>query len=475
MSPAWPGAEATVKDSFTGDCRWRRLALCPDLLAVHRLDPERYPFLLESVDRGSERARYDLLFAYPGSRLALSPEGTLSYDGEHRGRADFLHGLDEWMAATGRPLDAPPPLPFFGGWFVYLGYELVSQTEPSVRPPMDRTGRAVAAAYRIPAAVIRDHQSGDTVLVAEADHAQCLDEMERDVQRAFESGCIVATSSAHAQPHMDEDVPEQFLDGVGRVKRYIRDGDVFQVNLSRAWRGQLAGGVDPATVYAHLRAANPAPFAGLAVFADRAVASSSPERLVCMSDGIVETRPIAVTYPRNPDAREDRALSEALLAHPKERAEHIMLIDLERNDLGRVCEIGSVEVNELMALESYTHVHHIVSNVRGRLRDGVTPSQIIRAVFPGGTITGCPKVRCMQIIGELEGIPRGPYTGAFAYFNRDGSGDSNILIRTINLEGDRVEIRAGAGIVADSRPQRELDETRQKARGPLLALAGLLQ
>ncbi len=128
-----------------------------------------------------------------------------------------------------------------------------------------------------------------------------------------------------------------------------------------------------------------------------------------------------------------------------------------------------------MALESYTHVHHIVSNVRGRLRQGVTPSQVIKAVFPGGTITGCPKVRCMQIIAELEGVPRGPYTGAFAYFNRDGSGDSNILIRTINLEGDYVEIRAGAGIVADSVPQRELDETRQKARGPLSALAGLLR
>lgn len=472
---ARPGVRPTLNDSSTGDCRWRRLALRPDLLAVHRLNPARYPFLLESVDRGSERARYDLLFAYPGERLALSPGGQLTFDGLHRGQRDFLDHLDEWMTRVGAPLDRAPALPFFGGWFVYLGYELVAQTEPSVHPHMDRADRSVADAYRIPAAVIRDHEQGDTIVVAESDHLHCLDEMEQDVRRALSGEGAVAGAAARPASEMVEDPPEQFLDGVERAKRYIRDGDVFQVNLSRAWRGQLAEGVDPATVYARLRAANPAPFAGLAVFADRAVASSSPERLVCVRGGAVETRPIAGTYPRNADAREDRALSQALLAHPKERAEHIMLIDLERNDLGRVCEIGSVEVNELMVLESYTHVHHIVSNVRGRLREGVTPSQVIKAVFPGGTITGCPKVRCMQIIAELEGVPRGPYTGAFAYFNRDGSGDSNILIRTINLEGDYVEIRAGAGIVADSVPQRELDETRQKARGPLSALAGLLR
>ena len=152
-----------------------------------------------------------------------------------------------------------------------------------------------------------------------------------------------------------------------------------------------------------------------------------------------------------------------------------MLIDLERNDLGRVCRTGTIEVNELMVLESYTHVHHIVSNVRGELRADVTPAEVIRAVFPGGTITGCPKVRCMEIIAELEGRARGPYTGAFAYFNRDGSGDSNILIRTISIDGAHVEVRAGAGIVADSQPDRELQETRHKALGPLSALSGLLE
>jgi anthranilate synthase component 1 len=159
-----------------------------------------------------------------------------------------------------------------------------------------------------------------------------------------------------------------------------------------------------------------------------------------------------------------------LFAHPKERAEHVMLIDLERNDLGRVCEPGSVEVDEMMVLESYAHVHHIVSNVRGRLRSGVTPGQALAAVFPGGTITGCPKVRCMEIIAELEQGPRGAYTGSFGYLNRDGSLDLNILIRTIVRSGDRVTLRAGAGIVADSDPEAELEETRAKAEGLLRAL-----
>ncbi|GMQ77295.1 MAG: aminodeoxychorismate synthase component I [Gammaproteobacteria bacterium] len=464
-----------MKNSSSADCGWRRLPVRSDLLAVHRAHPERYPFLLESVERGGERARFDLLFAFPGGRLTLRPGGELCSDSVNLTDGDFLAHLDKWMAQTGTPVASPPPLPFFGGWFVYLGYELVTQTEPSVLLPVNRGQHAVAEAHRIPAAIIRDHLSGDTVLVAESEHLHCLEQMEQDLRLAVSGDGLPGPPAPGLPVQLEEDPPDQFLDGVERIKRYIRDGDVFQVNLSRGWRGQLADGVDPAAVYARLRAANPAPFAGLAVFGERAVASSSPERLVNVTGDTVQTRPIAGTYPRNPDRNQDRALSEALLAHPKERAEHIMLIDLERNDLGRVCRTGSIEVNELMVLESYTHVHHIVSNVRGRLRAEVTPAQVIRAVFPGGTITGCPKVRCMQIIAELEGRTRGPYTGAFAYFNRDGSGDSNILIRTISLEGEKVEVRAGAGIVADSRPTRELDETRQKARGPLSALTGLLE
>ena len=184
---------------------------------------------------------------------------------------------------------------------------------------------------------------------------------------------------------------------------------------------------------------------------------------------VVETRPIAGTRPRFPGDDDAERIRE-LVGHPKERAEHVMLIDLERNDLGRVCAPGSVRVDELMTVESYAHVHHIVSNVRGRLRDGVSPGEVIRAVFPGGTITGCPKVRCMQIIAELEGEGRGPYTGALGYLNRDGDMDLNILIRSAWLADGTLQLRAGAGLVVDSIADAELQETRAKARGLLRAL-----
>jgi anthranilate synthase component 1 len=217
---------------------------------------------------------------------------------------------------------------------------------------------------------------------------------------------------------------------------------------------------------ASLRQANPAPFAGLLQQPSWAIVSSSPERLVESRDGILQTRPIAGTRPRvagDDDAERIRELT----THPKERAEHVMLIDLERNDLGRVCVPGSVKVDELMVVESYAHVHHIVSNVRGRAREGVTPGQVIAATFPGGTITGCPKVRCMEIIGAIEREPRGAYTGALGYLDDNGDMDLNILIRTLAVEGTQVSLRAGAGIVTDSVPEKELDETRAKARGLL--------
>jgi len=259
-----------------------------------------------------------------------------------------------------------------------------------------------------------------------------------------------------------------------KILDYLRAGDVFQVNLSRGWCARFAARLEPAALFQRLRDHNPAPFAGVFTDADWAVVSASPERLVSVRGDVVETRPIAGTRARAP-GDDDAAHIRALVGHPKERAEHVMLIDLERNDLGRVCTPGSVEVDELMSVESYAHVHHIVSNVRGRLRSDATPGDVIRAVFPGGTITGCPKVRCMQIIAELEGEGRGAYTGAMGWLNRDGDLDLNILIRSAGIEGgmsggSRLRFRTGAGIVADSDPQRELDETRAKARGMLRAL-----
>ncbi|MEQ6341476.1 MAG: aminodeoxychorismate synthase component I [Gammaproteobacteria bacterium] len=466
----------------------RQLDIYQDLLGLHLAHPQRYPFLLESVAHGTPHARYDILFAFPGQSLALCMDAqvsrevrcrerpltafhTLNGDGLLVNGLDFLDNLDAWWARERIPTtDAESNLPFSGGWFVYLGYELAGQVEPCLDLSLDlsrlTSSLPIAFATRIPAAVIRDHSLKQTFLVAEDSHALLLDEMMRDLD-AVTIGADDDLS--HIQTDVREDEPERYLNAVRRIKDYIVDGDVFQVNLSRAYSGVLTEGITCAQLYRNLRWHNPAPFAGLVTYNGSAILSSSPERLVRVRDDVVETRPIAGTRPRG-IGDEDRALSQTLLAHPKERAEHVMLIDLERNDLGRVCVPGSVEVDELMGLESYAHVHHIVSNVRGTKRTDVTPGQVIRAVFPGGTITGCPKVRCMEIIAELEQAARGPYTGSMGYLNHDGSLDLNILIRTMWVEDNHVQLRVGAGIVADSMPEAELEETRAKARGLLLAL-----
>lgn len=423
-----------------------------DLLALHDAHPARYPFLLESVAHGGD-ARYDILFALPGDTLCSADSG------------DFLTALDVVWRQTSFADTADAEIPFHGGWFLYLGYELAAQVEPKLRLPAANDGLPVAFATRVPAAVIRDHRRDGLVLVAE--------QPEQLLQLKADLAQLPASSGDEPAPlsfSMHEASPEPYLYGVQRCKDYIVEGDVFQVNLSRPWRGTLGSDIHPADIYRRLRRHNPAPFAGLALYGDTAIISSSPERLVRVRGDRVDTRPIAGTRPRNTEAQEDRALQDELLAHPKERAEHIMLIDLERNDLGRICAPGTVKVDELMVLESYAHVHHIVSNVCGRLRPGITPGEVIRAVFPGGTITGCPKVRCMEILSELEGEGRGAYTGSMGYLNRDGSLDLNILIRTIVQHGQTLSLRAGGGIVADSVPERELEETRAKARGLLLAL-----
>jgi anthranilate synthase component 1 len=287
-------------------------------------------------------------------------------------------------------------------------------------------------------------------------------------------------ASSPARVHIDsvrEEDPAQYLWRVHQAKEYVRAGDIYQANLSRPWDVLVRDTDDTdtavaAALYERLRAANPAPFAALAQWQGIAILSSSPERLVRVEGDRVDTRPIAGTRPRSRDPARERGEMSELAAHPKERAEHIMLIDLERNDLGRVCEAGTVRVDELMTIESYQHVHHIVSNVSGVLLPTVTPIGAVRAVFPGGTITGCPKFRCMQIIAELEGEGRGAYTGSLGYLTREGRLDLNILIRTMTLRGRALSFRAGAGIVADSDPERELEETRAKARGLLAALEG---
>jgi anthranilate synthase component I len=428
--------------------------------------PEIYPGLLESRAASSAglRNRFDILPIASGERLQLKSGHELS--GPHATAAKgFLGALQDWWLALRSCEESD--LPFNGGWLLYLGYELAAEIETSlILPPS--ADSIVALALRTPAGWLRDRSSGDCWLVAEPGFENLLDDFE---QRVRDLGRTVPAAGVEFQ--LEEDDSALFLDGVDRALVYTAAGDVYQTNLSRQWQATAPNSIDPVAIYRRLRDTNPSPFAALLRHGDFALASSSPERLVSVRGNRVSTRPIAGTRPRGATPTEDAALIHSLLNNEKERAEHVMLIDLERNDLGRVCSGGSVRVDEYMGVETYAHVHHIVSNVSGQLRDDATPIDVIRALFPGGTITGCPKIRCMAIIAELEACGRGAYTGSIGYLNRDGSCDLNILIRTITIHGRQLRFRAGAGIVADSIPALELAETRAKAAGLLRALDAL--
>ncbi len=435
-----------------------------DLRFLHRDNPSRYPFLLQSTTGEGELGRFDILFAFPGEALELPASGRLR--GPHcQSNHSFLDALDAWWETERIPA-ANEPLPFLGGWFLYLGYELAATIEPGLRLEADRS-LPVAFAVRCSTALVLDHQDRTCYLVCEAAHCDREEQLRRDIDALVsrERPATVALRSISEEP------ARRFIDAVDAAKRHIAAGDIYQANLSRQWTAELQDDWDASDIYAALCTSNPGPFAGIARYRDVDLLSSSPERLLRIRDGHASTRPIAGTRPRSHDGGADSSLSEELLAHPKEIAEHVMLVDLERNDLGRICVPGSVQVDEMMVLETYAHVHHIVSNIAGRVRDDVTPGQAIAAVFPGGTITGAPKVRCMEIIGELEDAPRGAYTGSIGYLNRDGSMDLNILIRTMVKQGSKLSFRAGSGIVADSDAMAELEETRAKAKGMLRALA----
>ena len=422
----------------------------PDLIGLQAAHPQRYPGLLLS----SAGAGWDVLFAFPEEVAAFTASDGISALASHPA-----------LQLEPRPRgEAGPRLPFTGGWLAGFAYELGGLFEPSVGLACD-DAFPLAWLARIPAAVLVDRTSGRCVIVAEAGQGRLIDRIAEDLARS-----LPPLPALPAVAALQEDDPAAFLAGVARIQDYIRAGDVFQVNLSRGWRADFAAAPAAASLFAQLMVRNPAPFSALLHMGPWAIVSSSPERLVRLRDGVLETRPIAGTHPRSDDAGEDAALRARLEAHPKERAEHVMLVDLERNDLGRVCEPGSVEVAALMEIASYRHVHHIESTVRGNLGSGLRVFDVLRAVFPGGTITGCPKVRTMQIIRELERTPRRAYTGSVGYINLDGSFDLNILIRSFLLRGRSLSFRAGAGIVADSAAPRELEETRAKARGLLRAL-----
>jgi anthranilate synthase component 1 len=443
---------------------WRaQLPAGPDLSVLHERYPQRYPLLLESVAGHPQSGRWDILFADPGEVLS-GRDGKVSGAGVERETDNFFEVFDRWVARL-PSIPRIDDLPFCGGWFFLLGYEAARWVEPQLRLPPNPGRLPDALAVRSHAAILHDRSNGQLHLLSERS-ARILKQMSDDLRDA---AGVVAPPLASALAVTEQD-GAAFEQGVHRILEWLCAGDTFQINLSRRWDAELASEVTPAQLYRQLRLSNPAPFAGVLQWDGAAVISSSPERLLQLSDGWAQTRPIAGTRRRGTDTDEDIRLRKTLIENLKERAEHVMLIDLERNDLGQVCEPGSIEVSELMALESYTHVHHIVSNVRGRLRSSIGPAAALRAVFPGGTITGCPKVRAMQIIAELEGEGRGAYTGSMGYLSRDGQLDSNILIRSLSWEPGRVSLRAGAGIVADSEAQAELEETRAKARGLLLAL-----
>jgi anthranilate synthase component 1 len=460
------GCVSQQSADHTGHCLSQELMSPLDFRALHKTNPDRYPFLLQSTATGSSLGQFDILFAFPGEALSLSGLSELSGPCSED-VSDFLAALDTWWRSERcDTVNVPLLSPFHGGWFLYLGYELAAQVEPSLRLQPDQV-LPTAFAVRCPAAFIRDHENDRQFVVCEFGNESVMQLMLKDA-----ADISPGDQAAKKIPVVDarEEEADPFLASVRQAKEYIAAGDIFQANLSRLWCADLHGDFSADDVYARLCEENPAPFAGLVRWNDVAIISSSPERLVSVRNHVVSTRPIAGTRPRGTSSSSDSALSEELIGHPKERAEHVMLIDLERNDLGRVCEAGTVEVNEFMVLESYAHVHHIVSNVRGMLKESLGPADAIRAVFPGGTITGCPKVRCMEIISELEQSPRGAYTGSIGYLNRDGSLDLNILIRTMVMTGNQIELKAGSGIVADSDPEAELAETQAKAKGLLMAL-----
>jgi anthranilate synthase component 1 len=437
--------------------------------ALRRLaasDPERFPVFLDSAAHGP-LARYSMLAFEPGAALARDAQGNLSATCCETIPGGFIDNLDAWLRRERTPRDAAKPLPFMGGWFVYLSYEMAGEVEPVLRLPMSNDPLS-AFALRVEHLAVLEHASGTVFAVSQnADAA-----MHARLILRLQQAAAQPTPDAEDNPHVDrwvEEAPEKHLERVRRAQEYIAAGDIYQANISRPWRLRLRAGSDRRAVYTALRRSNPAPFAASVHFGGMTILSSSPERLLKVEGREISTRPIAGTRPRGDDPDLDARVTAELISHPKERAEHVMLIDLERNDLGRVCEPGSVRVDEYMVTETYAHVHHIVSNVRGQLRSDATAVDALRALFPGGTITGCPKIRCMQIIAELEGEGRGAYTGSLGWLGTDGDADFNILIRTLTLCGDQIELRAGGGIVADSVPQREIEETRAKALGMLRA------
>jgi len=450
--------------------------------------PGRPSFLLESGKGDEAVARYSFFGSDP--YLVLTGKGAgYELDARRhttRHRGDPYKALAELLRASRMPRPDGLP-PFFGGAVGYLSYDLVRGFEPLPSLAADEMGMPDLQFSFLDLLAALDYQTRTLFLIFAPPLDRLLGEPR---EKLYREGCdrlaeLEARLSVPSRPL--DDPPEltqgaitpgqsqtEYMERVRRVQDFIRAGDIYQANLSHRFTVEPAKprptAEQGAALYRRLRQVNPAPFSGLLAFDDLCLVSSSPERLVRLQGRAVDTRPIAGTRPRGRSPVEDRRLAEELLTNPKERAEHLMLVDLERNDLGRVCRYGSVRADEFMVIERYSHVSHIVSNIRGTLREGLDAFDLIPAVFPGGTITGVPKIRCMEIIEQLEPVRRGPYTGSLGYLSWSGDLDLNIIIRTLVLTKGRGYLQVGAGIVADSDPTREYEETLFKAEALVKAL-----
>ena len=435
-------------------------------------------FLLESAEQGQRVGRWSFLGVQPRTTIRLE-DGVMTVGGEAR---DF--GGDPYTAVA-RELEnykaAPLPdlPPFSGGAVGMFGYDLVRYAEPTVGPGNpDELGVPQMALMVSDVIVAFDHFKHETTILAnvftgadsdvDAAYAAAVDAIA-EVRDKLAGPLPRARAGTREMPAFASNIGNDgYAAAVETVKEYIRAGDAYQVVPSQRWSADAP--IEAFSIYRGLRNVNPSPYMYFLDFEDFEIAGASPESLVTVTGRRAAQRPIAGTRPRAATVEEDMRVAESLLADEKERAEHVMLVDLGRNDLGRVCEYGSVQVDELMVVETYSHVMHIVSSVSGTLRDGVTAMDAMRASLPAGTLSGAPKVRAMQIIDELEPVSRGPYGGAIGWLSYTGDLDSCIYIRSAVVKDGRVHLQAGGGIVVDSEPDYEVRETEAKAKAVMTAI-----
>jgi anthranilate synthase component 1 len=418
-------------------------------------------FLLESVEGTKKTARYSFIGASPMSvfkadKLQVELNGERS---EQENPYDYLRSYFGSIRCGTSEI-----APFSGGMVGYLGYDAIEYFEEKVRRGSKESQHFPDMYFILPRHLVCvDHLNSQTLLISHGKISDLRDALSKPVD-----GDGLDMKVGGGVPNTS---PQEFEGMVQSAKEHILDGDIFQAVLSRRTDFDFRG--DPLEMYRALRALNPSPYLFYLDFEKVKIIGSSPEMLVRLEGNKLTTRPLAGTRPRSPDPEEDEKLKIEMLLDEKERAEHLMLVDLHRNDMGRVSKFGTVKVTELMSAEKYSHVQHIVSNVESELREDCDGFDALRSCFPAGTVTGAPKVRAMEIIGELEKDARGPYAGAVGFFDFNGNIDFAIAIRSITATGDRASVQAGAGIVADSVPEREYAETEHKMGATLQALKSL--